>query len=80
MSNIFENYRPAPLSCLLPGHDGKEHKISDLELREKAHKLENSYNINHVNEEQQKRIENNLSTAMNDYVDKEIVSPEYAGI
>lgn len=40
MSNKFENYRPAPLSCLLPSHDGEEHKISDLELREKAHKLE----------------------------------------
>ncbi len=48
MSNKFENYRPAPLSCLLPGHDGEEHKISDLELREKAHKLEKalmSFNI-----------------------------------
>ena len=40
MSNKFENYKPAPLSCLLPCHDKEEHNIGELELREKAHKLE----------------------------------------
>lgn len=40
MSNKFENYKPVPLSCLLPCHDKEENNIGELELREKAHKLE----------------------------------------
>ena len=40
MNILFENYQPAPISCLLPVKESDETKISALEIREKVHKLE----------------------------------------
>lgn len=45
---MFENYQPAPISCLLPDYMKVDGKLSELEIQEMAHKLEKtllSFNI-----------------------------------
>ena len=45
---MFENYQPAPISCLLPDYMKVDGKLSELEVQQMAHKLEKtllSFNI-----------------------------------
>ena len=40
MNRSFKNYQPAPVSCLLPDYISDANKASELEIQDKAHRLE----------------------------------------